>query len=66
MLLRLTDSSLMLLPVQAALTLSEEAERSGPFASALGQLMMTQRTTQAAAKQVPSAVQIVKCCTTVT
>ncbi|KAL0048861.1 hypothetical protein WJX82_001204 [Trebouxia sp. C0006] len=36
----------------AALTLSEEAERSRPFASALGQLMMTQRATEAAAKQV--------------
>jgi len=38
--------------VQAALTLSEEAERSRPFASALGQLMMTQRASEAAAKQV--------------
>ncbi len=38
--------------LQAALTLSEEAERSRPFASALGQLMMTQRATEAAAKQV--------------
>lgn len=37
---------------QTALTLSEEAERSRPFASALGQLMMTQRATEAAAKQV--------------
>ena len=38
--------------LQAALTLSEEAEHSRPFASALGQLMMTQRSCQAAAKQV--------------
>lgn len=38
--------------LQAALTLSEEAERSRPFASALGQLMMTQRATEAAAKKV--------------
>ena len=59
-------SSVALLPVQAALTLSEEAERSRPFASALGQLMMTQRTGQAAAKQVRFAVQIVKSYTVVT
>ena len=32
--------------------MSEEAERSRPFASALGQLMMTQRATEAVAKQV--------------
>ena len=41
-------------PVQAALTLSDEAERSRPFASPMGQLMVTQRTSQAAAKQVHS------------
>ena len=40
--------------VQAALTLSDEAERSRPFASSMGQLMVTQRTSQAAAKQVHS------------
>ena len=33
-------------------TLTDEEERSRPFASALGQLMMTQRNSQAAAKQV--------------
>lgn len=38
--------------VQAVLTLSDEAERSRPFASPMGQLMVTQRTSQAAAKQV--------------
>ena len=38
--------------LQAALTLSDEAEHSRPFASALGQLMMTRRATEAAAKEV--------------
>ena len=41
-----------LLLVSQALTLSNEAEGSRPFASPLGQLMVTQRTSQAAAKQV--------------
>ena len=42
--------------VQAALTLSDKAERTCPFASPMGRLMVTQRTNQAAAKQVQSHV----------
>ena len=48
--------------LQAALTLSEEAERSRPFASALGQLMMTQRATEAAAKQVAAISSSARLC----
>lgn len=42
----------LLLALQAVLTLSSEAERTRPFASPMGQLMLTQRTSQAATKQV--------------
>lgn len=46
---------------QAAVTLSDEAERSRPFASPMGQLMLTQRTSQALAKQVNTHVSILQC-----
>ena len=56
-------SCTLCLLTQAALTLSDEAERSRPFASPMGQLMLTQRTSQAVAKQVNTHVSILQCLT---